>query len=254
MIDSGDCMSNTLRIPKNPYGSSPRKLLEDRNISLKAKGIYAFMESKIDGWNFSASSMASQLKESRKTILVAMQELKANGWLTYHKNRDGSGVYELIGNYVTSPQPENDTMLFQSHSPKSTRCKNDTVSKTDCINKKDYFNKNNLSNKNNKHIQRRLNEIENFKPNATSLERLKMVDGCESLNDKGLELLVSDFKDRMKERKSEWKDIHAQFRSYVTQGWIKPKKLKKGTVDSNTSIEKQLLQMKISQDKQRRLE
>ena len=247
-------MSNTLRKPKNPYGSSPRKLLEDRNISLKAKGIYAFMECKIDGWNFTASSMASQLKESRKTILVAMQELKANGWLTYHKNRDGSGVYELIGNYVTSPQPENDTMLLQSHSPKSTRCKNHTVPKTDCINKKDYSNKNNLSNKNNKHIQRRLNEIENFKPNATSLERLKMVDGCESLNDKELELLVSDFKDRMKERKSEWKDIQAQFRSYVTQGWIKPKKLKKGTVDSKTSIEKQLLQMKISQDKQRRLE
>ena len=247
-------MSNTLRKPKNPYGSSPRKLLEDRNISLKAKGIYAFMECKIDGWNFTASSMASQLKESRKTILVAMQELKANGWLTYHKNRDGSGVYELIGNYVTSSQPENDTMLLQSHSPKSTRCKNHTVSKTDCINKKDYSNKNNLSNKNNKYIQRRLNEIENFKPNATSLERLKMVDGCESLNDKELELLVSDFKDRMKERKSHWKDIQAQFRSYVTQGWIKPKKLKKGTVDSKTSIEKQLLQMKISQDKQRRLE
>jgi len=247
-------MSNTLRKPKNPYGSSPRKLLEDKNISLKAKGIYAFMECKIDGWNFTASSMASQLKESRKTILVAMQELKANGWLTYHKNRDGSGVYVLIGNYVTSPQPENDTMLLQSHSPKSTRCKNDTVPKTDCINKKDYSNKNNLSNKNNKHIQRQLNEIENFKPNATSLERLKMVDGCESLNDKELELLVSDFKDRMKERKSDWKDIQAQFRSYVTQGWIKPKKLKKGTVDSKTSIEKQLLQMKISEDKQRRLE
>jgi hypothetical protein len=247
-------MSNTLRKPKNPYGSSPRKLLEDKNISLKAKGLYAFMECKIDGWNFTASSMASQLKESRKTILVAMQELKANSWLTYHKNRDGSGVYELIGNYVTSPQPENDTMLLQSHSPKSTRCKNDTVSKTDCINKKDYSNKNNLSNKNNKHIQRRLNEIENFKPNATSLERLKMVDGCESLNDKELELLVSDFKDRMKERKSDWKDIQAQFRSYTTQGWIKPKKLKKGTVDSKTSIEKQLLQMKINQNKQRTLE
>ena len=247
-------MSNTLRKPKNPYGSSPRKLLEDKNISLKAKGIYAFMECKIDGWNFTASSMASQLKESRKTILVAMQELKANGWLTYHKNRDGSGVYELIGNYVTSPQPENDTMLLQSHSPKSTRCKNDTVSKTDCINKKDYSNKNNLSNKNNKQTQRQPDEIENFKPNATSLERLKMVDGCESLNDKELELLVSDFKDRMKERKSDWKDIQAQFRSYVTQGWIKPKKLKKGTVTGKSSINKQRLLMQIEQEKQWRLE
>ena len=160
----------------------------------------------------------------------------------------------LIGNYVISPKSENDTMVLQSQSPKTTRCRNDTVSKRDCINKKDYSNKNNYFNKNNKHTQRQPDEIENFKPNQTSLERLKMVDGCESLNDKELELLVSDFRDRMKERKSDWKDIQAQFRSYVTQGWIKPKKLKKGTVDSKTSIEKQLLQMKISQDKQRRLE
>jgi len=247
-------MSKTLRKPKNPYGSCPRKLLEDKNISLKAKALYAFMECKIDGWNFTASSMASQLKESRKTILTAMEELKASGWMIYHKKVGGSGVYELIGNYVLSPKSENDTMVLQSQSPKMTRCRNDTVSKRDCINKKDYSNKNNYFNKNNKHTQRQPDEIENFKPNAASLERLKLVDGCESLNDKELELLVSDFKDRMKERKSDWKDIQAQFRSYVTQGWIKPKKLKKGTVDSKTSIEKQLLQMKISQDKQRRLE
>ena len=242
-------MSNTLRNPKNPYGSSPRKLLEDKNISLKAKGIYAFMECKIDGWNFTTSSMASQLKESRKTILVAMQELKATGWLTYHKNKDGSGVYELIGNYVISPKPENDTMVLQSQSSKSTRCKNITVQKTDCINKKDYSNKNDLSNKNNRHTQRQLDEIENFKPNATSVERLKMVDGCESLNDKELELLVSDFRDRMKERKSDWKDIQAQFRSYVTQGWIKPKKLKKGTVHGLSDMAKKTIQHQLNQQK-----
>jgi hypothetical protein len=247
-------MSKTLRNPKNPYGSCPRKLLEDKSISLKAKAIYAFIECKSDGWNFTASSMASQLKESRKTILAAIQELKVTGWLIYHKNRDGSGVYELIGNYVTSPKSENDTMVLQKQNPKTTRCRNGTVSKRDCINKKDYSNKKDYPNKNNKHIQRHPDEIENFKPNQTSLDRLKVVDGCESLNNKELELLVSDFRDRMKERKSDWKDIQAQFRSYVTQGWIKPKKLKKGTVDSKTSIEKQLLHMKISQDKQRRLE
>jgi hypothetical protein len=247
-------MSNTLRKPKNPYGSSPRKLLEDKLISLKAKGIYAFMECKCDGWNFTASSMASQLKESRKTILVAMQELKATGWLTYHKNKNGSGVYELIGNYVISPKSENVTLVSESHSPKSARCKNDTVQKTDCINKKDYSNKNDLSNKKDIYTQRQIDEIENFKPNKASSDRLKLVDGCESLNDKEIELLVSDFRDRMKERKSKWKDIQAQFRSYVCNGWVKPKKLKKGTVDSKSSVNKQLLAMKIERGKQRALE
>ena len=63
--------------------------------------------------------------------------------------------------------------------------------------------------------------------------------------------MVEDFKDRMRERKSDWKDIQSQFRTYVSKGWVTPNKLKKGTVDSKSSIEKQLLQMKIKQ--QRRL-
>ena len=246
-------MSKTLRNPKNPYGSCPRKLLEDKTISLKAKALYAFMECKPEGWNFTASSMESQLKESRKTILKAMAELKANGWLIYQKKIDGSGTYDLIGNYVLSPKSENDTRLLQSRSPKSTRCKNDTVQKTDCINKKNFSNKKDYSNKKNKHTQRQPDEIENFKPNQTSLDRLKVVDGCESLNNQELELLVSDFRDRMKERKSDWKDIQAQFRSYVTQGWIKPKKLKKGTVTGKSSINKKRLLMQIEQEKQWRI-
>ena len=96
-------------------------------------------------------------------------------------------------------------------------------------------------------------QIDNFVPNQASIKRLKLVDGCESLNPGELELLIADFKDRMIERKSEWKDIQSQFRSYVSNGWIKPKKLKKGTVDGKSNIEKQLLAMKIKQQ-QRKLE
>jgi len=87
-------MSKTLRTPKNPYGSCPRKLLEDKNMSIKAKALYAFMECKSDNWNFTTSSMASQLKKSRKTILKAMVELKTNGWMTYHKKIDGKELYD----------------------------------------------------------------------------------------------------------------------------------------------------------------
>ena len=96
-------------------------------------------------------------------------------------------------------------------------------------------------------------QVDNFVPNQASIKRLKLVDGCESLNPGELELLIADFKDRMIERKSDWKDIQSQFRSYVSNGWIKPKKLKKGTVDGKSNIEKQLLAMKIKQQ-QRKLE
>mgnify|MGYP003975108889 FL=1 len=94
-------------------------------------------------------------------------------------------------------------------------------------------------------------QIDNFVPNQASIKRLKLVDGCESLNPTELELLIADFKDRMIERKSDWKDIQSQFRAYVSNGWVKPKKLKKGTVDGKSNVEKQLLAMKIKQQQGR---
>ena len=145
-------MSNVLKNPRVPWGSTPNTLLYSTKISLKAKGLYAFMESKPNDWNFTSSSMASQLKESRKSILSAMQELKDSGWLAYQKNRDGSGVYELLGRFVavdhnTQPKSQNDTQAIESHSPVSARCQNGTVSKGDCISKKDIPSKKDLDSK-----------------------------------------------------------------------------------------------------------
>lgn len=94
-------------------------------------------------------------------------------------------------------------------------------------------------------------QIDNFVPNEASLNRIKKNPGCESLNPSELELLVEDFKDRMRERKSDWKDIQSQFRTYVSKGWVTPSKLKKGTVDSKSSVEKKLLAMKIKQQQGR---
>jgi hypothetical protein len=243
-------MSNTLRKPKTPYGSSPRKLLEDRNISLKAKGIYAFMECKSDGWNFTASSMSSQLKESRKTILVAMQELKATGWLTYHKNKNGSGVYELIGNYVITPKSEKVTKALQTHSPKTARCKNGTVQKTDCINKKDYSNKKDITNKKERDIDR----FEDFwsvypkKRNKTgSISKWKL----KKLNNIA-DQLIADVLLRIKEDRR-WVDGYVPDPlTYINQErWND--EVEKVIKKKPSEVRKQRLAMKMQQEDQRRV-
>ena len=89
-------------------------------------------------------------------------------------------------------------------------------------------------------------QIDNFVPNQASIDRIKKTKGCESLNASEMALLVEDFKDRMRERKSSWKDIQSQFRTYVSKGWVTPNKVSKGKVDSKTTVEKQLLAMKIN--------
>ena len=45
-------MTDILQKEKHPWGSAPNVLLNDQDISLKAKDLYAFMDSKSDGWIF----------------------------------------------------------------------------------------------------------------------------------------------------------------------------------------------------------
>lgn len=128
----------------NPYTQVANAILNDRELSLKSKGLYAYMYSKPENWNFTASSMAAQLKESRKTILKMLSELKNRDIVEYVKNSDGTGKYILDDELP--PKSQNDTLVQNSQSPKMTPCKNDTVSKWDRINNRDIHNKTDINN------------------------------------------------------------------------------------------------------------
>ena len=78
-----------------PFSQIPNSLLNDKNLSLKAKGLYSFMFSKPNGWNFTIRSMSKQLKEGVDSISSGLNELKSYGWVEYYKKKDGSGVYVL---------------------------------------------------------------------------------------------------------------------------------------------------------------
>jgi len=63
------------------FGAVPIELLNSKEISLKAKGLYAFLQSKPDGWRFSVERIASQLKEGRDAVRRALKELEKFGYL-----------------------------------------------------------------------------------------------------------------------------------------------------------------------------
>lgn len=139
----------------NPYSQIANSILNDRELSLKAKGLYAFMYSKPDDWNFTASSMAAQLKESRKTILKLLQELRDFGIVEYQKNQNGTGRYILEDEMPSqTPKSQNDTLVQNSQSPKTTPCNIDTVQKWDCINNTDLINNIDLVNKRREEFQK----------------------------------------------------------------------------------------------------
>ena len=66
---------------KNRYAVTPNELLNNKEISLKAKGLFAFLQSKPDNWSFSAEKIALQLKEGVKTVRTTLRELESFGLL-----------------------------------------------------------------------------------------------------------------------------------------------------------------------------
>jgi hypothetical protein len=125
----------TKLIIKNKYGIIPDEILNSKNLSLAAKGLYGYLQSKPDGWKFSINRMSFQLKEGKDAIRKAVLELEKFGLLkrTPTKDKDGkwNGYdYELFGKLAENPLAENPTTANPSTDLSDTHSKTDN-SKTD---------------------------------------------------------------------------------------------------------------------------
>jgi len=79
------------------------EIINDKEISLQAKGFYLFMESKPDNWEFSIKGMSSQLKESHTTILRVIKELIKFGYLEKIKKRVNGR--QAVNDYILHQMP-----------------------------------------------------------------------------------------------------------------------------------------------------
>jgi len=133
-------MSNRLRKgDKVPFAQISTDILFHPTLSLKAKGLYAYMYAKPDNWNFTSLSMAKQLKEGKRAILNILKELKEFGLLEYKKLSSGKGEYIIYSSPI-EPKCQNSTLPKNSQSAVSAPCNNCTVQKEHRINNIDTNN------------------------------------------------------------------------------------------------------------------
>lgn len=80
------------------YTKIDNTYLEDKNISLKAKGLLTLMLSLPDAWNFNINGLRLLCKESRLAITNALKELEENRYLIIEKghSKDGKFLYNYI--------------------------------------------------------------------------------------------------------------------------------------------------------------
>jgi hypothetical protein len=70
-------------------------ILYDKSISLKAKGLYAYLYSKPKGWSFSSLRIMQECADGRDSIRAGLKELEALGVLTRRKKGDGTVEYSI---------------------------------------------------------------------------------------------------------------------------------------------------------------
>lgn len=101
----------------NRYAVIPNSILNNTKLSFKAKGLYAYIQSKPDDWNFSVENIAAQAKEGVESIRGAISELEQFGLLTRRKFQVEKGHWDIeyilhevtVIEEVEVPTPKNPT-------------------------------------------------------------------------------------------------------------------------------------------------
>lgn len=90
-------------IIKNNFGIVPNALLNNKDLTFKAKGVYAYIQSKPANWDFSAERISLQTKEGITAVRMALIELEKAGYLIRTQSRNSKG--HLIYSYQLSGEP-----------------------------------------------------------------------------------------------------------------------------------------------------
>jgi len=75
------------------YTKIDNKYLEDKNISLKAKGLLTLILSLPDSWKFNIKGLCLLCKESKDVVRSAIKELKENHYVEIEKYYDDNGRF-----------------------------------------------------------------------------------------------------------------------------------------------------------------
>lgn len=79
-----------------PFTQVANVVLNDKTLSMKAKGMYAYLFSKPNDWEFSSERIQRDFPDGIDAVLSALKELVKVGYLQRMKRPDGKCDYHLV--------------------------------------------------------------------------------------------------------------------------------------------------------------
>ena len=108
-----------LRVYKNNnYSTVHNGFINDKNLSLKAKGLLLYFLSKPDNWEFYLSEISNKSKDGVESVSAGIKELEKFLYIQRHLKRNDSG--KLSGGYdftvyeIPQEQPKEAVVLMIS--------------------------------------------------------------------------------------------------------------------------------------------
>lgn len=81
---------------KHPYGYAANTVINDKELTFTAKGVYLYLLSKPNEWDFSAHRIANDSASTEHMVSKSLRELEAHGLLQRQKMPSGRVVYHII--------------------------------------------------------------------------------------------------------------------------------------------------------------
>lgn len=78
----------------NPYVIINKTIINDKNLSWKAKGIFMYAFSKPDDWTFYAKDIINHGTDGRESVNSGLKELEDHGYLVRQEIRNEKGQYD----------------------------------------------------------------------------------------------------------------------------------------------------------------
>ena len=126
---------------KERFSIVNNKIIEDKQISFKARGLLIYMLSKPDDWKFYPDELANHSdKDGVKAINTALQEMESAGYLVRKRKRDKEGHSKGI-DYLLYETPQSNNPDSQNRNADSRNSGNGTLPNTDFKPNTDHTNK-----------------------------------------------------------------------------------------------------------------
>lgn len=98
-------MPKIKKVYKQKYTVIDNAVIEDTKLSWKAKGLFTYLWSRPDNWNFYVSEVAKHAKGSRDQVMTGLEELETAGYLLRSRKRDKNGRLTSENEWLLSQEP-----------------------------------------------------------------------------------------------------------------------------------------------------